>query len=1285
MEIYTPEKTDSEEQELSPFAKETLALLDNGDITEQDAHDRYVRHTITNEGFDALDRDDMLHAYDSGYVPEDVAERWVEKRDHPYRFQVEDVGKGLLRGPMNLAQDFVEWVNPLMGWLDAAGLEADPFSEDAFEKPTPMTDDDFKAMEEFKPEVHTGLGVLAEMGSELAAAYYMGPAQIVAKVRGTATMAKLATSGKAGRYAYRFILGNLAFWGAEQIAFDPHEGRLADWVDAGWSTPVSRYLKSNEEDSEAEARFKMFVESAIIDTALEGVGMPLIKAFNVYRKRLSAVMKGDAHKIAKVVDESLGEGGTVLGNPGIPKTVDELKTKLNKLGLEEFEHQYNPLNLEARLVKELTDTGMERKAAKEQVRPQIVEYAAEYDKINGKALAAKAEAQAAEEAVKVPNRAKLKQMDATELADSVRRAAKGELVEEEVEDLLHNMGKFETTDDVLQVINQMAERMVNSADDIKFSRGKQTWDKSAKTQKQIETNIRKKSLQIAEATGSNPDEVYKGVMRNEMAQTAEGLRMLEARMMAYEEFLLGYDELLTKAADEAVTNADFLRVKEMMTFAYELHGLSHGISAEIGRALQYRRKMRQASRFDFADMPENWIDDVMESEGHKLRKTVKTFSKMKKDGLKAKAFFLRKTMKRKWWQHAVEIRQAALVSGFRTQIRNMVGNTIAGGFETASMILGQTGRSIISGDFAHMRKLHHLAAGYLTGIKTAMRVSGVPFEDLLNLDWKAFVRGMKQEGTKGMDSKIGTFWQALWSGRPITDFLTKQDNFAFTQSKFMSALKLPFHPLTAADEFFKSVAFHGRMHYQMASDVFDDVYAHGRANKLNKKQMGKNLNDKVKLHLQDPPDHILDAAIEFSRDVTFTSSLKNSPVFNKMNELLNSNAVGATIKFMFVPFWSVNANIMRFAAYRSPIAVFKKKWRDTIMGKFGADAQAELVGKMVLSTGLILWVADKFSKGEMTGTAPRGQRQAWKNANVQENSFWNEKDQTWHSYQSLEPFNTLFSITADIMRLHDQWQVPENEWTDVAENALLLFAENLGNKSFMKGVGDAVQFGTDPDRMNMKKFMIDLTASSVPYSMLMQQWQEGTDDLVRDTRKWIDVQHKNIDRGKMLPKRHAIYGSTLVKEPKSFGIVNVRKETDDPVLWEMFVVGANVGPPARQREIINAKGLTEKHDFNKNPDDYDEYMQVIEKVWDMGFRDALGQVIGSKAWKDIDNDPWKAKWFSMQVSAVRKAAFEIWKTGRMDLLDASVQQLTHNAGSFTGQVSLPDEDTRLYHFGDRNQ
>jgi hypothetical protein len=1211
-EVFTPESP--KEEKLSPTEEKLMDLLESGEITELQAHDFLVRDTITNRGVHALEPDEVIYAYELGYLEDDAVDSYIDRAENPVGFYLKDTGKGVLHGAMNVAQDATEFLNPLIGWLDAAAVETDPFTEDAFEKPEGMTDEDWQAMEDFKPETETAIGSLAEMGTEFGL-YLIGPMRVAKGIKNTSLFARLATHSKTGRIAANFMVNNIAFWGAEQLAFDPHEERFSDWIDDKWKNPVTTYLKSDPEDSEAEARFKMFLEAAVLDGVFEGLALPIFKAFKSHRARLRA-HAGD--NVATLVDD-LADGTKPSA------LVEDVGSKV----------------LKSHHVDDLYPIPKTMEKAEQIIKPKI----------------------------------SLGHNVATEVADDLIRVAKG-WDEGTTESILLNMEKLDTTDKVKEVMNVMAERMIKEGDDIKMTRGVQTFEDTSKNAKKVERRIKKSAVRIADATGSHADEVFAQVTRHEMAQTFDGLRQLEARMIAYEKFMVGYDQVLTKVAAEATTDADFLKVKEMMTFAYELQGLAKGISTEIARALSARRMMRQATRFDFTKVPEEMMESAMKAEGDKLRKMVKTFSKMKGDKMTQRAFFLRKMIKPKWWQHAVELRQAALVSSPVTQARNIVGTGTAMLWDTAATLLAMSGRSLLARDMAHMRKLTSLVAGYLEGFKSALRVSGADLEKLTQLKFREFGKSLRKQIEQGRGADLGTFWQSLFTGMPVTDYMVKHDPYALggILGGTKKALTLPFHGLTAADEFFKSMAFHGRMRQKALADALDNGFASAKARGWNKKQMMDWVDNKTSRALADPSPELLDEGINFSRDVTFTSALPTG--LREINAFLNNNPLGGAIKFAFVPFFSVTANIIKFSAYRTPLGAISKRWRETLMGKHGVDAAMELGAKVAIGTGIMAWAYDMYRDGRITGAAPKDQRHAWRNANVGEYSYYSKGK--WTSYTTLEPVSTLIGAAADLGRLMDDYQVNDRDFNERAVQLLMLFSENVANKTFMKGFSDFMKLFTDPERMNPERYAQNVASTSVPYSIALQTLQRATDDYRRDMRRWKDTIYKNFSSGKMFPLRHTVYGHPLRNEPRAFGQLNVRTETEDPALWDMLMVGANIAPPRRKRTIAG-----QEHEMT--PSEYDAFLSIYEKLATMpgGLKEVLNIIVANPSWQKGNNDDFKADTYSKIITRYREIAFSLWKSGRMDLMETYLPQLQSQALAIAGIGEHRNESTATYRFNHR--
>jgi hypothetical protein len=70
-----------------------------------------------------------------------------------------------------------------------------------------------------------------------------------------------------------------------------------------------------------------------------------------------------------------------------PTTKKGLKAELDAMGKDDFNHFYNPVNLESRLMQAMTESGISREDAKAEIRPALADYAKNYEAVNKEALA----------------------------------------------------------------------------------------------------------------------------------------------------------------------------------------------------------------------------------------------------------------------------------------------------------------------------------------------------------------------------------------------------------------------------------------------------------------------------------------------------------------------------------------------------------------------------------------------------------------------------------------------------------------------------------------------------------------------------------------------------------------------------------------------------------------------------------------------------------------------------------------------------------------------------------
>lgn len=117
----------------------------------------------------------------------------------------------------------------------------------------------------------------------------LGAGKLMAPIKG---VQKLKAAGKAGRFAYESARGAVA----GGVVIDPHEQRLSDLVQEFevLQNPVTEFLASDPNDSDAMGRLKNMLEGIGMDVALAGT-------FALGVKAIGLVRRGDRKAAAKVL------------------------------------------------------------------------------------------------------------------------------------------------------------------------------------------------------------------------------------------------------------------------------------------------------------------------------------------------------------------------------------------------------------------------------------------------------------------------------------------------------------------------------------------------------------------------------------------------------------------------------------------------------------------------------------------------------------------------------------------------------------------------------------------------------------------------------------------------------------------------------------------------------------------------------------------------------------------------------------------------------------------------
>lgn len=125
-----------------------------------------------------------------------------------------------------------------------------------------------------------------------------------------------------------------------------------------------------------------------------------------------------------------------------------------------------------------------------------------------------------------------------------------------------------------------------------------------------------------------------------------------------------------------------------------------------------------------------------------------------------------------------------------------------------------------------------------------------------------------------------------------------------------------------------------------------------------------------------------------------------------------------------------------------------------------ANEKSLFIGRQTIGLGVVIMATQAWMSGNLRGNGPANRQQlnTWRDAGWRANEI--KIGDTWVSFQSLEPFNQILSLVADISDLS---QVMGPEWTESRLQTVgLTLATSLVSKSYLEGIGQLVDlFGQE--------------------------------------------------------------------------------------------------------------------------------------------------------------------------------------------------------------------------------
>ena len=515
-----------------------------------------------------------------------------------------------------------------------------------------------------------------------------------------------------------------------------------------------------------------------------------------------------------------------------------------------------------------------------------------------------------------------------------------------------------------------------------------------------------------------------------------------------------------------------------------------GAAAEAGRALRALRELddptRRADinavirtlRFDGKSVDPDQIDVVL-----------KNLAEIG-DNPDAAGRFVASMREPDFFDKVLEFRVSALLAGPQTQSKNILSNalmTLTRPFEEAAA--AGFGKITRGKDAPTFREVAARTAGLGQGLVDGLRAIRSVYrgEDLGDVGSKIELPRRRAIGAAEDSSRAAQIAGA--------------------------AVRTPLTALEMADEFFKAV--------NRRSHISALAYRQARA------EAGKNKNkftDLYAQYLENPTASMKKEAQDFAREQTFQTPLSKERILGNLGKRLQSAAQDSDLRVLqfAAPFIRTPVNLAQAALDR--MGLTRTVWRDVIKNPTPGAREAAL-GKLTMGYGTVGAITALHQNGYVTGGGPSDyqERLALMQTGWQPYSF--KINDTYYSYEGIEPFATIIGLTADMNEISDDENL-EDIW-DISAAIAGAVASNLTDKTFTRGISEVVEMWQRPEIYG-ETFLQNFIASFVPN--IAGQTARAVDPTLRQTDSVQQaIQSRIPGLAEDLPARLDAWGDPLIR------------------------------------------------------------------------------------------------------------------------------------------------------------
>lgn len=528
------------------------------------------------------------------------------------------------------------------------------------------------------------------------------------------------------------------------------------------------------------------------------------------------------------------------------------------------------------------------------------------------------------------------------------------------------------------------------------------------------------------------------------------------------------DEMFTKVNSGQATEADYLKLRQQITFHGLIQKSVKGIQSETARALAIMRVPRDSNGAV--------IRQILDEGGgvNSLQTLARAYMR---SGLTtaAKNRMLEKSMTSAvtdlWFATWIN----GLLSSPVTHAKNIIGNAAFGMYRVPETMIAsmfsrmpealRIGRESINPFSPRFYKTIPYSADEMIAfgdVLSSIESTSYTFQNAFRRASKAFKENAPQDGLTKVELE-GRY------EREIT-----ADLFGMNPDKYVGkavnlygkVITAPGRMLMTEDEFFKSVFFDNSFRMQVNARV-RNVYRQSM-------EMGDTeaaALAKAEMEARDlytsPPDDMVQTALDAGRRGTFTMDLP--PGWKRLEHTIQTPMLK-----MFIPFFRTPTNIMFEVVERTPFAPLSSRFRQDMAQ--GGPARDLALAKVTMGSMFLYGATELAAKGYIIGSGPgrRADKEAFRRAGGQPYSIvlprdrFNDDqiqrlssvgklslsdDKIYMSFNGLEPVGALLAIGADYSSFAAYSQNAEDT-SAVFGGAVYGMYNYMRDQPFLQGASD---------------------------------------------------------------------------------------------------------------------------------------------------------------------------------------------------------------------------------------